>query len=358
MSEKENPKISVIIPVYNTEEYLKECLDSVINQTLKDIEIILIDDGSTDNSGKFCDEYAEKDTRIKVIHQENQGLGRVRNKGLKIAKGEYIGFVDSDDWIAQDFYEKLYNAAIDNDSEIAIAKIKTYYYKKGFFDLYSNKNDLTIVFKSIVCDSIFRKSFLDKYKIKFAEGIVFEDVIFTLKVNCYIKRRFFYVDSYYYYRKDRKNSIMYDFKKSYDAQKVLKSIKECKMFLDTIKDTEYYDKAQEIFGAKELLSLLEMAKNEKSLFKFVKNEIEKINISTNCYISDYNKEKAKFILKANNYWQFYFCWKCNKKKKFIIKIFMKIKEKIIYFIYIILLKLGIKDKVKKILQKLGYKFDE
>ena len=87
------PKVSVIIPVYNVEKYLRECLDSVINQTLKDIEIICVDDGSTDSSGKILDEYAQKDKRIKVIHQENQGLGAAHNVGIDLAKGEYIGFV-------------------------------------------------------------------------------------------------------------------------------------------------------------------------------------------------------------------------------------------------------------------------
>ena len=121
---KRTPKISIIIPVYNTEEYLRECLDSVIEQTLKDIEIILVDDGSTDNSGKICDEYREKDTRITVIHQENRGQGKARNEALKISNGEYIGFIDSDDWIDLDFYEKLYNAASEKESEVTVARIK------------------------------------------------------------------------------------------------------------------------------------------------------------------------------------------------------------------------------------------
>ncbi|HJA50079.1 MAG TPA: glycosyltransferase, partial [Candidatus Fusicatenibacter intestinipullorum] len=95
----EKVKISVIIPVYNVEKYLKRCLDSVINQTYKNLEIILIDDGSTDNSGKICDEYAQKDERIIVIHKENGGVSSARNKGLDICIGDYISFIDSDDWI-------------------------------------------------------------------------------------------------------------------------------------------------------------------------------------------------------------------------------------------------------------------
>ena len=102
------PKISVVIPVYNMEKYLKRCLDSIINQTFQDIEIIMVDDGSKDSSGKICDEYKALDDRVKVIHKQNAGLGFARNSGMEIATGEYISFVDSDDYIELDMYEKLY----------------------------------------------------------------------------------------------------------------------------------------------------------------------------------------------------------------------------------------------------------
>lgn len=111
--------ISVIIPVYNVEKYLKRCLDSIIKQTYKKLEIILVDDGSTDNSGKICDEYAKKDERIIVIHKANGGLSDARNKGIEIAKGKYIGFVDSDDWISDKMYETLYSNAIKYDADIS-----------------------------------------------------------------------------------------------------------------------------------------------------------------------------------------------------------------------------------------------
>lgn len=112
-------KISVIIPVYNVEEYLKECLDSVINQTLKEIEIICIDDCSTDSSYSILEEYAKKDSRIVLIkNKENMGVGYNRNIGIKEAKGEYIGFIDSDDYISEDYYENLYNTAKKYNSDV------------------------------------------------------------------------------------------------------------------------------------------------------------------------------------------------------------------------------------------------
>ena len=99
--------ISIIVPVYNVEEYLKECIDSIINQTYKRIEIILVDDGSTDKSGKICDDYAKIDKRIKVVHKENGGLSDARNVGISVSSGKYIAFVDSDDWVEKTMYKNV-----------------------------------------------------------------------------------------------------------------------------------------------------------------------------------------------------------------------------------------------------------
>ena len=107
------PKISVIVPVYNAEKYLTECVDSILAQTLRDIEVILVDDGSTDSSPALCDAYAEKDHRVKVIHKSNGRAASARNAGMKIAQGEYIAFVDSDDWIDPEMYEKMLAAGAD-----------------------------------------------------------------------------------------------------------------------------------------------------------------------------------------------------------------------------------------------------
>ena len=110
--------ISVIVPVYNVEPYLRKCLDSIVNQTYRDLEILVIDDGSTDWCGKICDEYAGKDGRIRVFHTENRGLSCARNLGLDNARGEWIGFVDSDDWIETDMYEVLLKRAEETEADI------------------------------------------------------------------------------------------------------------------------------------------------------------------------------------------------------------------------------------------------
>lgn len=121
-----NPKVSVIVPIYNVEKYLRKCIESIINQSLRDIEIILVDDGSTDSSGIIADEYSKKDNRINVIHKKNGGQGSARNCGIKVANGEYIGFVDSDDWIDLDFYEKLYLSAKEISADISVCSRKIF----------------------------------------------------------------------------------------------------------------------------------------------------------------------------------------------------------------------------------------
>lgn len=113
-------KLSIIVPIYNAQNHLKKCIESIINQTEKDIEIILIDDGSTDDSLKICNEYQRKDFRINVIHQNNSGVSIARNQGIKIAKGEYIGFVDSDDWIDLDMFKRLLEEAKKTDADIVM----------------------------------------------------------------------------------------------------------------------------------------------------------------------------------------------------------------------------------------------
>lgn len=114
------PAISIIVPVYKVENYLCRCLDSIMNQTFKNWECILVDDGSPDNSGRICDEYAEMDNRFKVFHQVNAGVSAARNKGLDEAQGKWIGFVDSDDWIEPEMYSFLYSNAIEKNADVVI----------------------------------------------------------------------------------------------------------------------------------------------------------------------------------------------------------------------------------------------
>ena len=125
--QNKNIKVSIIVPVYNTEKYIGKCLESLIAQTLKEIEIICVNDGSTDNSLKILNYYQNKDLRIKIVNQKNSGPGKSRNTGIKIAKGDFIGFVDGDDWVDKNYFEKLYNAAIKYNCEISAGD----FYRQG-----------------------------------------------------------------------------------------------------------------------------------------------------------------------------------------------------------------------------------
>ncbi|NYE03861.1 glycosyltransferase involved in cell wall biosynthesis [Bacillus niacini] len=117
--------ISIVVPVYNVEQYIKRCIDSLIHQTYKDIEILLVNDGSTDRSGIICEDYAQKDKRIKIIHKVNGGLTSARLAGFKVARGEYIAFVDSDDWVSRDMYKRLYNKIIEDAADICMCSYST-----------------------------------------------------------------------------------------------------------------------------------------------------------------------------------------------------------------------------------------
>ena len=190
------PKVSVIIPVYNVEEYLRECLDSVVNQTLKDIEIICINDGSTDSSLEILKEYAQKDNRFVILEQENQGAGAARNKGLEVAQGEYLYFLDSDDYIIKECLEELYikitetNSSIcickqflkNNENEISIddesLKIDWLKNKLTFTALNFKKNIFQIASIGIYT-KLYEKDFIKKSNIKFQNIKTVNDVYFN-----------------------------------------------------------------------------------------------------------------------------------------------------------------------------------
>lgn len=215
-----NIKVSVIIPVYNVENYLKKCLDSVINQTLKNIEIICINDGSTDNSLKILEEYSKKDNRIIVLNQENQGQSIARNNGLKIAKGEFIGFVDSDDYISLNFYEKLYNSAKKYNSQIAVADIFRFCDKtnndKYILKIKKEENTVNKNLKFKYCNvprccyiwnKIYKREELLKTNIRFKENKKFEDVIWLHKILFLLKGLSTITGATYYYRNNSTSTV-------------------------------------------------------------------------------------------------------------------------------------------------------
>lgn len=207
-------KVSVIIPVYNVEKYLRECLDSVVNQTLEDIEIICIDDGSTDNSLNILKEYADKDSRFTILIQHNKGAGSARNKGMEIAKGEYIGFVDSDDWIDLDYYEKLYEKAVKENADIVRTTFNIIYTDKaeegGQNKLIKKRIKKNQLLSSndhfgIIWNAIYKTEFLHDNNIDYFDTDLpmCHDVPFTLRIEISAKKIIPFDKTNYYYRKNR-----------------------------------------------------------------------------------------------------------------------------------------------------------
>lgn len=224
------PRISVIVPIYQVEAYLEICLDSILAQTFRDIELILVDDGSKDGSGRIADAYAARHPNIQVIHQENAGLGAARNKGLSMASGTYVGFVDSDDWIDPHMYEKLYAAAVEHDADVVVSGHttvsngvvlrKTVHPMSGKLltdrseidavrkCLYGNGTsaDQVIAFPTSVCTALYRREMVESNALKF-QKIMSEDILFNLSVYQCARRIVFTNGTDYFYRKDGQISV-------------------------------------------------------------------------------------------------------------------------------------------------------
>lgn len=232
-------KVSIVVPVYNVEEYLRACLESLIGQTLKDIEIICVNDGSTDDSLNILKEYEVKDSRIVIINQQNQGISVARNNALKIAKGEYIGFVDSDDWVDLNFFEKLYNVAVKNDCDIAAGGIE-WNKSDGELDfvdisfknlkIYTKTPDkykITKVAKfAYIWNKIYKKELFDKLKLEFEPDRYYEDMMFSHRVLHESGRLVTVPGVFYHYRLNPLSAVNTDSPKKREDFKceVLKTI--------------------------------------------------------------------------------------------------------------------------------------
>lgn len=222
--EKVMVKVSVIVPVYNAELYLRECMDSLVCQTLKELEIICVNDGSADHSLDILQEYARRDTRIRVISKENSGYGHTMNVGIDAAKGRYIGFVEADDYVRLDMYERLYRIAGKLDLDLIKANFSQFwgngshrrteycrlsakrrYYGKVIEPV---KQPEAFRFRMNTWAGIYKREFLDRGRIRHHEtpGASFQDLGFWFQTFCLAKRVYFYEESFYRYRRDNECS--------------------------------------------------------------------------------------------------------------------------------------------------------
>lgn len=224
-------KVSVLVPIYNVEEFLPECLDSLVGQTLKEIEIICINDGSTDGSLDIIKRYAAKDDRVVIINKKNSGYGDSMNQGLKKATGEYVGIVESDDFIDTDAFEKLYNIAKKENVEVVKANFYEYYGEKGkdtgVSDMFLpdevgkviDPREHHNIFYQPPCiwSAIYKNQFLRDNKIDFlpTPGAAYQDAGFNFKVWAVVRRAYFVKRAFLHYRQDNANSSVKDAGKIY-----------------------------------------------------------------------------------------------------------------------------------------------
>ncbi|MBT2616776.1 MULTISPECIES: glycosyltransferase [unclassified Bacillus (in: firmicutes)] len=316
--------ISIIIPVYNAEKYLTKCLESVKNQTHQDLEVILVNDGSTDQSSSICNEYAQKDKRFNVIHKKNGGVSSARNEGLKVAKGEYIGFIDPDDWVEGCMFEKLYQLAIENNADISMCG----YYKEKVdgtvlnniinspvieltpiesINNILNKND----YRGFLWNKLFSADILKKTPVvDFNNEIHFcEDLLFCCQSILKCGSIVFDSTPYYHYIIHDNNASQ-----SYFSPKKLTSLVALEKIIELLNDEKDIEiKKFKNYYMHMNISLLmngiyeRKCKNEdrkrlkKNLFRFKLNDLTEKNIKFSCAIT-----RVNIIL-------FYFFWKTVNK---------------------------------------------
>ncbi len=311
--------ISVIIPVYNVEDYLRECIDSVLCQTYGNFEIILVNDGSTDSSGKICDEYLEKDERITVIHQKNCGLSVARNTGFSEADGYYVYFLDSDDYIAENAFETLLEIAEKDNSDIvffdavSFADTDDFTVKQNYIHKNKYKTDSGYkVFSALTKNKEYhsavpllfiKKDFLSDSKIKFIPDILYEDMVFTYQIFCKAAT-VSQCSEALYHRRYRKDSIM-------TSSKTIKHFTSCidvcninmnftRETLGTNIPSEFYNYlsrcAFNVFNVYERLS-----KTDK---KICKNELDDFKINV-LQMNTYNDKALKMRCHGKAFWFIY-----------------------------------------------------
>lgn len=337
-------KLSIIVPIYNADKYLAECLDSILNQIFTDYELILVNDGSTDNSINICRNYQMKDSRIIVIEKENGGVSSARNLGLSKAKGEYIGFVDSDDYIDERMYSELYNAANQNQADIVICKRvipnKQQNYGHGYprnkiFTFENNDKDWKELYyngdiETFVTNKIFKKDFILNNNIKFEKYGLFEDRLFL--ADLYLENpRLFYIDAPLYFYRVVKNSGVRRY--CADRYEIVQKTYEKDMCLNSKFDNNRFTTNIKQRFLNSVLNCIYQEKSSK--YNIFVNRIKEIQnsevfIKIFCDIEKYqiySKKRTVFdCLKNNSYILLYIIIKLENMKFYSKKILKFIKK--------------------------------
>ena len=323
-------KVSVIVPVYNVEKYIGKCLDSLVNQTLKDIEIIVVNDGSPDNSQDIIDEYVKKYPKIiKSFIKENGGQGSARNYGLTKSTGEYIGYVDSDDYVSLDMFEKLYNKAKETDADVIItrdSKVKEdgTIYENIFIKKIDDNKENSFFGNMGVCNKIYKRELIVSNNILFKDKMWYEDLAFTLKVLINAKNIEYCIDDSLYYYLERAGSTM-------NNSNINKNLDILIAFDDIINYLKENNKYIEYYDLIEALSIIHIyiatsvrvirADANKKDKKIIINKLIKY---MNDNFSTYRKNKYLFILSNN---QKIIYWLLNLRLYSMVEFIFKIKER-------------------------------
>jgi glycosyltransferase involved in cell wall biosynthesis len=375
--EKYAIKVSLIIPIYNVEKYLHKCLDSAVNQTLKDIEIICINDGSTDNSLDILNEYAKQDNRVKIFNQKNQGQGASRNRGMEVSKSKYIMFIDADDWIELDTLEVFYINAVKNNADVVMGNFlcaledssllnRLNHFQK-YYDslrkaegLYKNDGNFR-QYRSSPCCKLYKKEIIDRYGMKFPQGLIQEDeawhwYYFSAIENICV------LDKVFYNRLIRADSAMSlrdaNYKGFFDMLSILEHIYD---YLQKNKLYKKYERQYNQYFINFTADMLRRCGNNQDLCKETHQKVEKLSKKLKIYLPTEQTNVAKNIFK----WIFSVYNERNHKVVRILGLKIKLrKEKIVRFkkattkflekilsvknenIYKIVRILGIKIKIK------------
>ena len=303
----ENKVISIIIPVYNVEKYIRQCLDSVINQTYHNLEIILVDDGSTDASTEICKEYERMDSRIRYIRQENGGASKARNIGLELATGAYIGFVDSDDWIEADMYEAMIGLLEKENADLVCCafrwvrehqvidsaddSIHIYKGKEMFESYITGKNGCLM--SPAVWNRLFKRECFTG--IHFTEGRMFEDKEISCRTLAKIKKGVYYNHSFYNYRQHEASISHSNISKKYIEDFIYMNSIQNKMVSDYL-SSEVYMQAAGVSYMLLLDNFCKIYKSNKKSAMIIKNEMKK-----------YKKEAAVYIKERFQSWIELYC---------------------------------------------------
>ncbi|MBR5503474.1 MAG: glycosyltransferase family 2 protein [Methanobrevibacter sp.] len=321
------PKLSMILAAYNEEKFIDKAICSLVNQSLKEMEIIIVNDGSTDKTLEIIEKYAKDDNRIKVIDQSNIGLGASRNKAMEIAQGEYVGFLDGDDWFRLDALETSYNEAKSKDTDMTMFQMINYdeetgrIYENDWFNLnnldesfddtvFSPERTKDFLFDLSVssCQKIYKNSFLKSINASFPEGIYFEDMPFFFYV--YLKaKRISIIRHHFYYRRKHNASITHVVDGNY-LDTVEAGCELMRRFIDNgfYEDYKFDLIAYKINGPR--MALMDITEDSKEpLFNLIKEDYEKIKKTEyyQDYLDNLGPKKKKFfldVLKYDNYEEF------------------------------------------------------